>query len=169
MKKFRRDASGMLTARFEAREAELLRRLARDTTQILTASRGPIIEKEDPALKRLLPDAYPDDPEASAEFRRFTADGLAERKIRNSKSLIDGLGENAGVRVSVVLDDQAAQAWLRTLTDIRLILAARLGIERDGDVGFRGTADSFRRSIEYQWVGYVQESLIRALNAQPKQ
>jgi Domain of unknown function (DUF2017) len=71
--------------------------------------------------------------------------------------------------VSVVLDDQAAQAWLRTLTDIRLILASRLGIERDGDVGFRGTADSFRRSIEYQWVGYVQESLIRALSAQPKQ
>src|SRR4051812_13802892 len=38
----------------------------------------------DPALARLFPNAYPDDEEAAAEFRRYTRDGLVERKTANS-------------------------------------------------------------------------------------
>ena len=37
---------------------------------------------DDPALARLLPDAYADDDEASAEFRRFTERTLRETKMR---------------------------------------------------------------------------------------
>ena len=164
MRRFRREPSGALAARFDSGEAELLARLAAETSDILADAGGGDAAANDPALARLLPDAYPDDVEASAEFRRFTAEGLAARKLENSKTMVETLS-SSGRHVDVLLNAQAAQAWLRALTDIRLVLASRLGIERDGDVGFRGTAHSFRRSLEYQWVGYVQESLIRALNA----
>jgi hypothetical protein len=45
--------------------------------ELLTAS---VTAPDDPVLRRLLPDAYPDDAEASSDFRRFTQDGLVGRK-----------------------------------------------------------------------------------------
>ena len=45
-----------------------------------TATEAP----DDPALARLLPDAYADDPEASGEFRRYTELGAARRRKRRS-------------------------------------------------------------------------------------
>jgi hypothetical protein len=168
MKRFRREPSGLLVARFEAAEAALLTNLAAQTAELLSEKRDAPAAVADPALARLLPDAYPDDPEASAEFRRFTSDGLAERKVLNSKAVVDSLEQSDRGRVTVHLDEREAQSLLRTLTDIRLVLAARLGIERDGDSGFRGTRDSLTQSLTYGWVGYVQESLIRALNAPPR-
>ncbi|NYI08148.1 DUF2017 domain-containing protein [Allostreptomyces psammosilenae] len=41
---------------------------------------GPSRAPEDPVLARLLPDAYPDDPDAAAEFRRFTENDLRDTK-----------------------------------------------------------------------------------------
>ena len=35
---------------------------------------------EDPVLRRLFPNAYPDDPEASADFRRFTQRELSDEE-----------------------------------------------------------------------------------------
>jgi hypothetical protein len=168
MKKFRLESSGQVTARFESREADLLAQLARDTGALLAGADQVAEPSTDPALLRLLPNAYPDDAEASAEFRRFTAAGLAERKVQNSEIVANSLTNPKGSRVTVQLDPQGVQAWLRTLTDIRLVLASRLGIEHDGDLGFRGNASNRHRALIYSWVGYVQESLLHALNSQPK-
>ena len=53
---------------------------------------------------------------------------------------------------------------MRTLTDIRLIIASRLGIENDGDEGNDETdADLMMQDI-YDWLGMVQGSLIEALD-----
>jgi hypothetical protein len=41
-------------------------------------------------------DAYPDDAEASAEFRRFTADDLTTRKAANARRIIADLAAAAG-------------------------------------------------------------------------
>lgn len=159
MKGFRRDADGdTVTARFEAAEAVALADAAR---QLLAHLADP----GDPAVSRLFPDAYPDDPEASAEFRRFTLDSLAEAKVRNVRAMLrsledPGAGTGRG-RVSVSLDPDEVQSWLRALTDIRLYQAALLGIERDGDTGFRGSLADRRRALVYGWLGYVQESLVR--------
>ncbi|MGH1522776.1 DUF2017 family protein [Leifsonia sp. L25] len=119
-------------------------------------------------MARLLPDAYPDDPEASAEFRRFTAERLAESKARNAQLVIaslsgpadDGAPDGA---VDVRLDADQAQAWLRALTDIRLGLAAGLGIEEDGDEGDVHDLESATRRAVYDWLAAVQEFLVLAL------
>jgi hypothetical protein len=60
----------------------------------------------------------------------------------------------------VKVDAQAAQAWIRTLTDIRLTVAARLGIETDGDLG---SDDPVMLDL-YDWLGFVQGSLVDCLD-----
>lgn len=59
---------------------------------------------DDPALARLLPEAHRDDPEASAEFRRYTEAGLRARK----RSAIDVV--LAGLASADVAAAAAAQA-----------------------------------------------------------
>jgi hypothetical protein len=158
MKPFRAAESDRVTARFEAGEASALSELADQLVDRLRAG-------DDPSLSRLFPDAYPDDAEASAEFRRFTVDSLTAAKIENARSIARALSspDRGRGRVTVELDRAAAQSWLRALTDIRLVLAEELGIEHDGDTGFSGGFSNRRRALVYAWLGYVQESLVQAL------
>jgi hypothetical protein len=109
----------------------------------------------DPALARLLPDAYRGDTEAASEHRQLTELGLVDRKVSNARTVIASL-EN-GMLVS--LDPTGVQAWLRHLTDLRLVLAARLQIEDDGD---HGTGDERMLDL-YDWLGYLQGTLVECL------
>ena len=43
---------------------------------------------DDPAMARLFPDAYPDDPEASLDFRRFTQRSLQEAKLAHARTVL---------------------------------------------------------------------------------
>nr|WP_232842246.1 DUF2017 family protein [Terrimesophilobacter mesophilus] len=113
----------------------------------------------DPAIVRLLPDAYPEDPAASAEFRRFTAGGLVERKIANADTLMVTLSDSIETGV-LRLDPQQAGAWLRSLTDIRLTLASRLGIESDDQAP---SSDAILQDL-YDWLGFLQNSLVEAVD-----
>jgi hypothetical protein len=157
-------ADATFSAIFEADEAGMLRALAEQITDLLDERDN---LHPNPAVARLLPDAYPEDAEASAEFRRFTADGLAERKMRNARVLADsvaivadspaaGDGETA---TEVVLNAQEAQAWIRSLTDIRLTIATQLGIETDDDLP-KGQPELLDL---YDWLGFVQSSLVDEL------
>ena len=158
MKAFRRSRHRFVAA-FDPDEASTLSLLASQVSDLIEnrASYG-----TDPALLRLLPDAYPDDAEASAEFRRFTADELATRKAANARRIIVDLAPAAGATsaTTVKVDPQSAQAWVRSLTDIRLTIAARLGIETDGDVE---SGDAVLRDL-YDWLGFVQSSLVDCLD-----
>jgi hypothetical protein len=109
----------------------------------------------DPALARLLPDAYRDDPEAASEHRHLTERGLVDRKVANARAVAESLG--SGV---VRLDAAGVQAWLRTLTDLRLTVAARLQIEEDGD---EGIGDELMLEV-YDWLGYLQGTLVEVID-----
>jgi hypothetical protein len=111
----------------------------------------------DPALARLFPNAYPDDDEAAAEFRRYTRDGLVERKAANSGLISAALQASDGDRLAVERDD--AESWLPALTDLRLVLAERLGIHHDDDpIPENELADV------YHWLGELQWALVEALD-----
>jgi hypothetical protein len=158
---FRRTKDGSLSARFSAQERSVLASLAGQVAGLLGDRRS---MDPDPALARLLPDAYRDDAEAAAEFRRFTEDTLAANKIRNALAVahsLDGASSSSG-SLDVTLDPPAVQAWLRCLTDIRLTVAARLGIEADGDEGADDDEGLMLREV-YDWLGFVQGSLVQAL------
>jgi hypothetical protein len=153
---FSKSADGTITARFGEEETELLVSLSLQLIQLLDpASR----HHSDPAVARLLPSAYPDDEQAAAEFRRFTEEDLAGRKVANAETVVASLGDGTGVS----LDRAQADAWLRSLTDIRLTLAARLGIQTDADLGNVSTEDGLMMRDVYDWLGYVQEALVRSV------
>jgi Domain of unknown function (DUF2017) len=120
----------------------------------------------DPALHRLLPSAYPDNAEAAAEFRRFTATGLTERKIANAQAVWSALrlgdGTDSPAR-NIVLHGRSTEQWLSTLTDLRLTIANRLGIEFDDDEG-RTDEAAMPLQESYYWLGELQEMIVRALD-----
>lgn len=109
----------------------------------------------DPALARLLPDAYRDDEAAASDHRRLTERGLVDRKLANAHRLRESLRAP-----EIDLDAADVQAWLRTLTDLRLAIAARLGIENDGDLGTGNDAVQWT----YDWLGYLQGTLVEVID-----
>jgi hypothetical protein len=86
-------------------------------------------ELRDPALARLLPTGNRQDAQAAAEFRRLTEHGLRVRK----RSSLDRAGQALNRRPPVVLADDEARSLLTGLTDIRLVLAERLGVRTEED------------------------------------
>ncbi|ROQ50491.1 uncharacterized protein DUF2017 [Rathayibacter sp. PhB152] len=172
MRSFRRDSSGAAVARFDREEAGILRHLAGEMLELL--DRGTSEDaRNDPALARLLPDAYRDDEEAAAEFRRFTAPDLAGRKMDDARAITAALdaGEGSGHarvfaglgEVAVRLEPPQALSWLRGLTDMRLALAARLGIVDTDDVEPEDETGQAIRAV-YDWLGSVQDGLVRAID-----
>lgn len=92
----------------------------------------PAVEDErDPALARLLPSAHRTDEAAAAEFRRLTEAGLRRRKADTIEAAISGLRRHSG---GVELDRSTAIAVLTALTDVRLVLGERMGLQDDVDV-----------------------------------
>jgi hypothetical protein len=184
--------SGQVIANFTGFEADLLRSLAsqlvellrneaavpRDTTDPFEAMMdfsGPTAEPEDPVLARLFPTAYPGDEEASAEFRRFTEGSLRDGKAAAACTLIDSLEEaglppeltEEGLMIDVELDEPTAESWLRSFTDLRLALATRLGVEEGDEEFWYSLPDDDPRAQAhdiYEWVGYLQETLVDALS-----
>jgi hypothetical protein len=190
---FKRRRRGGLYATFEPGEAHLLASLSGQVVELLRDRNGaaesdtdplaaqlglggPSLPPEDPVLLRLLPDAYRDDPDDAGEFRRFTERSLTASKVANAEALIGSLvdggltfgedPEEAGT-IEVELDEAAVQAWLRALTDVRLALAVRLGIESEEDLEVVAESDDeavVAMSDVYEWLGYVQETLVAALD-----
>ena len=119
---------------------------------------------EDPVLARLLPDGYRDDPEAAGEFRRYTEPGLRSGKVAAAQTVLATLPP-AGGRVRLSAGD--AEAWLRSLNDVRLALGVVLGISEDYESEF-GTLDPEdpRQAYlhVYDFLTYLQETLVRALH-----
>ncbi|MGB8381607.1 MAG: DUF2017 family protein [Dermatophilaceae bacterium] len=91
----------------------------------------PAPEERDPALRRLLPDAHRGDPDVAAEFRHLTEQGLRQRKYTTLTTAIDALA--AATPEKVTLTRAQAEALLVALTDTRLLLGERLGLQTEED------------------------------------
>lgn len=183
--------SKLVIATFTGFEADLLRSLASQLVELLRNEAaapvessdpleamldfdGPTQEPDDPVLARLFPSAYHGDEEAASEFRRFTEGALRDGKSRAAGTIIDDLEEAGlpalleedGLMIDVELDEDGAHTWMRSFTDLRLALATRLGIE-DGDEDYwlQLPDDDPRAQAHdiYEWVGYLQETLVLAL------
>jgi hypothetical protein len=133
------------------------------------ADATPATPPDDPALARLLPDAYNDDPEAAAEFRRFTERDLVAGKLANIKALLGtleeaGLDAPAGEPRRVRLDSAALDAWLWALNDLRLALGSRLEIEDGYEEQIAGLPLDDPRLPHfalYEWLTGLQDALVR--------
>jgi hypothetical protein len=191
MTPFKARRRGGLTATFDPAEAHVIANLAGQVIELLRDRNGaqvadsdPLVSElglggpsqppEDPVLQRLLPDAYRDNPEEAAEFRRFTESALTSAKVANAETVLASLAaggmdlaDESEAPVEIELGPDEVQAWLRSLTDIRLSLAVRLGVETEEDTMLlQSSADPAVVAMGelYDWLGYVQETLVQALS-----
>jgi len=128
-------------------------------------------EPDDPAILRLVPDAYRTDAEAADEFRRLTQGDLLARRRDDAAVVLETLQRDgaplrpadidridAETPLIVELDAASVSAWLRTLTSVRLVLATRLGITDDDTHD-----DDDPRFGVYDWLGFRLAGLLQAL------
>lgn len=87
-------------------------------------------DPDDPAVLRILPNAAPDDREVADEFRRFTESELRSLKVDRLRTMWKALNEDGP---EWVVSESDAMSTAAALTDIRLVLASRLGMETDDD------------------------------------
>jgi len=153
MSPFRATPAGYV-ATWEPVEREVLARVARDVAGLLSADSGlpaDATEAEvaftgvarvprDPAVQRLLPDAHREDADVAAEFRHLTQTDLAAGKVarlHRFAETVDPVEEpvtDAGDGDQVLVGRDAAQDFAAALTDVRLVLGERLGLDDDADV-----------------------------------
>jgi Domain of unknown function (DUF2017) len=124
-------------------------------------------EPQDPVLKRLFPNAYPQDGAASSDFRRFTEHGLREKKISEATTVLQRLAETDHGVHPLRIPPEETEAWLRTLTSVRLAVATRLGItDAEAADALNDLPDDDPRAFMvsvYDWLGFAEETLISAL------
>ncbi len=194
MKPFKHRMRGGVFAQFEPHEARMIANLAaqliellrdgepesrptQDPLEALLDTDGPSEAPDDPVLARLLPDAYRDDDEGAGDFRRYTERGLRDGKSDNASEVIASLvsggldptssavDDTDAEPVEVELDQAGVAAWLRCLTDLRLAMGTRLGVEQDDEERWNSLPaddpDSLLHDV-YDWLAYVQETLIHA-------
>jgi hypothetical protein len=189
VKKFKR-RGGAVTTHLSAYEVSLLSSLVRQLVDMVTdgeseapvaapdtgdpfeawsreLSSAPVGEPEDPVLRRLFPDAYPDDDAASADFRRFTERDLRTKKVTEAQAVLSRLAETDGGAHEVRIPLEEVDIWLRTLTSLRLAVGTRLGIKDAAAADELAALPDddprmFMVSI-YDWLGFAQETLVSAL------
>jgi hypothetical protein len=116
---------------------------------------------DDPALARLLPDAFLDDPDAAADFRRFTERDLRATKVAHSATVAQDL--QAGLDV---LPNDHVASWMGFLNDTRLALGTRLEISEDNHEELADLPEEDPRSgifHVYDWLTYLQDTLVHLL------
>ena len=160
-------AARMVVLELTRMEAAHLAGLVTQFTELLEGAES---GAGDPAIARLVPDAYADDAAAARDFRDVTENDLLERRRQDAAAVLESLREPATLPDNAEPDDEvlmelvelrlrpdALGAWLRCLAAIRLVLATRLDIRTEDD----HDVDDPRFGI-YEWLGYRLDGLVQA-------
>lgn len=152
-----------VTVEFALIEAMHLARLVDEFIDLLGSA-----DAEDPAIARLTPNAYPDDADAASVFTNSTRTDLLDRRLRDAQAVrvdlrcfdpnVDLPSEKAALAPrTVTIANDNVDAWLRTLTALRLVIATRLGVSTEADLD-----PNDDRFDVYDWLGYRLELIIEA-------
>lgn len=128
-------------------------------------------DRSDPAVARLTPDAYPEDPSASQTFSDATRDDLLDRRAVDAEVVRTALiplgtdigmlaGAQAAAEHDIPLRADDLESWIRTLAALRLVVATRLDITDEDSQD----ADDPRYGI-YDWLGYRLEVIVQAADS----
>ena len=126
------------------------------------------IDLDDPAIKRLLPDARSgqDAQEGSEQFRQLAQDDIRQQKINDLQRAYALLQSG-----SLMLNRTEAESFSRALNQVRLVLSSRLditdeqdaeGVHAIGSVDQATDVESYM-ALLYNFVSWLQETLMQAL------
>lgn len=174
---FQRTATGRIVLRVDHVERGLLASVARQVIDLVKPEEqdqeidplaaaigwieGEVCPSDDPAVARLLPDAYADAKEAS-EFRRFTENDLRQTKVNHANTVLAEI-ERSGDKITV----GSADSWLGTLNDARIAIGTRIQIAEDNHEELASLPEGDPRAglfHVYDWLTFLQESLVRCLD-----
>lgn len=130
-------------------EAE--RGLIRSTAEQL---RELLVETDGPVLRRLFPPPYGDDTERNEGWAALARPELIEHRLASLDLVIATAGATA-------LDEDQADAWMRSLNDVRLVLGTVLDVTDDGQepVVDEHNAATYQA---YELLGALLELLVQA-------
>jgi hypothetical protein len=138
-------------------------RLTREERALLTGLAGELLvlldgEPGDPALRRLSPPAYDDEQDEDAYRELMGGELLAGRR-----EALELIARTAGQeRLSL----EEADAWLRALNDLRLVLGTRLDVKEDTFLEELRPEDPRAPALAvYGYLSWLQEQLVAALSA----
>jgi hypothetical protein len=124
--------------------------------ELLDELEGLLEDPDDPALRRLFPQAH-DDPESEEQYRSLVRDQLLGGRSKALAVVRDTLGKE-----TLSLDE--ADAWLRALNDLRLVLGTRLDVTEDMDYENIDLNEPRGRDLAvYSYLTWLQEQLVEAL------
>ena len=148
---FERGEGGGVELRLSREERSLLAGVVAELRALLEGAPG------DPSLRRLFPPAY-DEAEDESAYRDLMGGELLEGRLAALELVAQTLERER-------LSADEADAWLRALNDLRLVLGTRLDVREDT------FADELRRDDPrapalaiYAYLSWMQEQLISTLS-----
>ena len=149
-RRVRRLRKGGVELRIPEAEREFLRSLAPQMREMLE-------DTEDPAVARLFPVAYPEDEERQSEYRLLAGGELLDSHL----AALAALEASADAER---LDEEQANAWMRALNDVRLVLGTRLDVTEEGDERPTDLDDPRVPAFAaYDYLSMLQGELVEAL------
>jgi hypothetical protein len=150
----KRSRRGGFDLRIPARERDILATLPDMLRALLVDG-----DAKDPVLQRLYPNAFPDDEEASAEFREIVHDDLLEQRL----AAIDTMERT--LRSEHLTEDELI-AWLAALNDVRLVLGVRLAVTEEATpADFAGDPETEGAFELYRYLSFLEEYVVEALSS----
>jgi hypothetical protein len=145
-----RAADGGVELRLSREERTLLVGLAAELRSLLEGETG------DPSLRRLFPPAYEDEQDEDAYRALMGAELLDGR--REALELLARSAEQERLSAG------EADAWLRALNDLRLVLGTRLDVQEDTLLDELPPDDERAAGLAiYGYLSWLQEQLVAAL------
>ena len=149
---FERRPDGGVDLRLSGDERKLLVRLAGELRSLLEGGPG------DPSLRRLFPPAYEDEADERGYREIMGAELLSGR--REALELVERTAE------SKRLSAAEADAWLRALNDLRLVLGTRLDVQEDTFASDLWPDDPNAQALAvYGYLSWIQEQLVAAMGS----
>ena len=150
----RRTRRGDFDLRLEPGERDVLRGLP-DQLRQLIENEDPT---SDPAMARLYPPAYLDDPIRNLEYERLAGDDLTSQRLAS-------IGAMESTIDAERLTEEQLLSWLGVLNDLRLVLGTRLEITEDMTEDDFSPDDPRTSSFAlYAYLTWLVDAIVRALD-----
>jgi hypothetical protein len=148
---FERGEGGAVELRLSRDERSLLTGVVAELRALLDGAPG------DPSLRRLFPPAYDE-----AEDERAYRDLMGSELLDGRRAALDIVAQTVDRER---LNPEEADAWLRALNDLRLVLGTRLDVQEDTFAAELRRDDPRAPALAvYGYLSWMQEQLIAALS-----
>ena len=150
-RRIRRRRQGDFELRIPSHEREILATLPSQLRELLGS--------DDPAVGRLFPPAYEDDPAKQADYEALVRSDLTAQRLRSLQIMEETLAANR-------LDEEQLTAWLGGLNDLRLVFGTKLDVAEDMDPeDIPDTDERAPAYALYYYLGWLEEQIIEELAA----